>query len=66
MVDDQLSLDALALLEQRLRTGPEGSLSKPDVRALGAVLVVLGSALVALGPSLIAGLKARRMKMAAS
>ena len=32
----------------------------------GAVLVVLGSALVALGPSLIAGLKARRMKMAAS
>ena len=31
----------------------------------GAVLVVLGSALVALGPSLIAGLKARRMKMAA-
>ena len=32
----------------------------------GAVLVVLGSALVALGPSLIAGLKARRMRMAAS
>jgi hypothetical protein len=32
----------------------------------GAVLVVLGSALVALGPSLIAGLKARRMKIAAS
>lgn len=30
----------------------------------GAVLVVLGSALVALGPSLIAGLKARRMRMA--
>jgi drug/metabolite transporter (DMT)-like permease len=31
----------------------------------GAVLVVLGSALVALGPSLIAGLKARRMRIAA-
>jgi len=32
----------------------------------GAVLVVLGSALVALGPSLIAGLKARKVRMAAS
>ncbi|MFU2328127.1 DMT family transporter [Pseudomonas sp. NFX98] len=32
----------------------------------GAILVVLGSALVALGPSLIAGLKARKMRMAAS
>ncbi len=32
----------------------------------GAVLVVLGSALVALGPSLMAGLKARRVRMAAS
>jgi drug/metabolite transporter (DMT)-like permease len=31
----------------------------------GAVLVVLGSALVALGPSLMAGLKARRMRIAA-
>jgi drug/metabolite transporter (DMT)-like permease len=31
----------------------------------GAVLVVLGSALVALGPSLMAGLKARRVRMAA-
>jgi hypothetical protein len=31
----------------------------------GAVLVVLGSALVALGPSLIAGLKARRVRVAA-
>jgi drug/metabolite transporter (DMT)-like permease len=30
----------------------------------GAVLVVLGSALVALGPSLIAGLKARKLRMA--
>ncbi|MNF24934.1 putative inner membrane transporter YhbE [compost metagenome] len=32
----------------------------------GAVLVVLGSALVALGPSLIAGLKARKVRIAAS
>ena len=32
----------------------------------GAVLVVLGSALVALGPSLMAGLRARRVRMAAS
>ncbi|MNW16208.1 hypothetical protein D3C71_2149800 [compost metagenome] len=32
----------------------------------GAVLVVLGSALVALGPSLIAGLRARKMRMAAN
>jgi hypothetical protein len=32
----------------------------------GAVLVVLGSALVALGPSLIAGLRARRVRVAAS
>jgi drug/metabolite transporter (DMT)-like permease len=32
----------------------------------GAVLVVVGSALVALGPSLIAGLRARRVRMAAS
>lgn len=31
----------------------------------GAVLVVLGSALVALGPSLMAGLKARRVRIAA-
>ncbi|OLF52474.1 DMT family transporter [Pseudomonas chlororaphis] len=30
----------------------------------GAILVVLGSALTALGPSLMAGLKARRMRMA--
>ncbi|MNT14076.1 hypothetical protein D3C72_1490680 [compost metagenome] len=30
----------------------------------GAILVVLGSALVALGPSLIAGLKARKLRMA--
>jgi len=29
------------------------------------VLVVLGSALVALGPSLMAGLKARKVRMAA-
>ncbi|MNI93874.1 hypothetical protein D3C73_1518930 [compost metagenome] len=31
----------------------------------GAILVVLGSALVALGPSLIAGLRARRARVAA-
>ncbi|QXI30195.1 DMT family transporter [Pseudomonas vanderleydeniana] len=38
-----------------------------DINGLGyggAVLVVLGSALVALGPSLIAGLKARRIRLA--
>ena len=32
----------------------------------GAVLVVPGAALVALGPSLIAGLKARKVRLAAS
>ena len=31
---------------------------------IGALLVVLGSAAVALAPSLLAGLKARRLRMA--
>jgi ammonia channel protein AmtB len=38
-----------------------------DINALGyagALVVVLGSATVALAPSLIAGLKARRLRMA--